>query len=89
MLWIARSGALWCDLPERFAPWNTVYRRFGRWAQKGVWQRVLEAVQDPGIAWPMLDSTGVRAHQHAAGQKKQRPDRSPRPFPLRLALTPG
>ncbi|MFC7666489.1 IS5 family transposase [Hymenobacter humi] len=69
VLWIARSGAPWRDLPERFGPWNSTYRRFRRWAQKGVWQRVFEAVQDPDLDWAMLDSTSVRAHQHAAGQK--------------------
>jgi len=83
VLWIARSGAPWRDLPERFGPWNSAYRRFRRWAQKGVWQRVFEAVQDPDLDWAMLDSTSVRAHQHAAGQKKATPQ--PKPSAVRAA----
>ena len=73
VLWIARSGAAWRDLPERYGNWNTVYRRFNRWSQKGVWQAVFEALQDPDLEWLMIDSTTVRAHQQAAGQKKVPP----------------
>jgi len=72
VLWIARSGALWRDLPERFGACNSVYQRFRRWAKKEVWQRVFEALQEPDLDWVMLDSTTVRAHQHAPGQKNQR-----------------
>ncbi len=70
VLWIARSGAAWRDLPERYGPWGTVFQRFNRWSQKGVWQKVFEAMQDPDLEWLMIDSTIVRAHQQAAGQKK-------------------
>ncbi len=70
VLWIARSGAPWRDLPERFGPWGSVYQRFNRWSQKGVWQKVFESMQDPDLEWLMVDSTSVRAHQQAAGQKK-------------------
>ncbi len=69
VLWIAKTGAPWRDLPERFGPWNSVWRRFDRWARKGVWQRVFEALQDPDLEWVLLDSSVVRAHQHAAGKK--------------------
>ena len=70
VLWIARSGAPWRDLPERYGNWNTVFQRFNRGAKKGIWQQVFQALQDADLDWIMVDSTIIRAHQHAAGQKK-------------------
>ena len=78
VLWIAKTGAPWRDLPERFGNWYNVWRRFSRWAQKGVWQRVFEALQDPDLEWLILDSTVIRAHQHAAGALKKTAARGPR-----------
>ena len=73
VVWIMRTGCPWADLPERFGKSNTVSKRFRRLAQKGVWQRLLDALQAPELEWVMLDSTVVRAHQHSAGQKKVTP----------------
>jgi transposase len=70
VLWIARTGAPWRDLPERFGDWNSIWRRFDRWARKGVWKRVFEALQDPDPEWLVLDSTIVRAPPCAAGAPK-------------------
>ncbi|MEK6480143.1 IS5 family transposase [Catalinimonas sp. 4WD22] len=70
VLWIARSGAPWRDLPERYVEWNSVYVRFNRWAKKGVWKQVFEELQEPDLDWIMTDSTVVRFHHHSAGQKK-------------------
>ena len=71
VLWIAKTGAPWRDLPEYFGNWNSVWRRLDRWANKGVWQRVFTILQDPDLEWVILDSTAIRAHPHAAGIKKR------------------
>src|SRR4051795_502124 len=71
VLWIGKTGAPWRDLPDRFGHWNSVWKRFSRWARNGVWGRVFEALQDPDLEWLILDSTIVRAHPHAAGAKKR------------------
>ena len=68
--WIAKTGAQWRDLPERFGRWNSVWRRFDRWARKGVWDRIFRELRDPDLEWLILDSSVIRAHQHAAGAKK-------------------
>jgi transposase len=72
VLWIAKTGAPWRDLPPRLGNWNSAWRRFDRWAGKGIWQRVLEALQDPDLEWLILDSTVIRAHPCAAGAEKKR-----------------
>ena len=78
VLWGAKTGAPWRDLPERFGGWYNVWKRFGRWATKGLWQRVVAALQDPDLEWLILDSTIVRAHQHAAGAPKKTAARRPK-----------
>ena len=70
--WRFRTGSPWRDLPERFGNWNTIYKNFNRWAEQGVWARVLEktqslAQQSGGLDWVVsIDSTIVRVHQHGA-----------------------
>jgi len=71
VLWIAKTGVPWRDLPERFGEWNSVFQRFNRWSQRGVWGRLLGVWQDPDLECLMLDSTVIRAHQHAAGARKK------------------
>ena len=72
VLWIGKTGSPWRDLPRSFGKWNSVWRRFDRWCTKGVWHRVFEALKDPDLEWLILDSTVIRAHQHAAGAAKKK-----------------
>lgn len=81
ILWKLRTGAPWRDLPERYGSWRTCYARFVRWQADGTWDRLLAEVQTQSDAvgavdWEVsIDSTVVRAHQHAAGAKKGRTSR--------------
>lgn len=71
VLWIVRTGSPWRDLTEVFGDWNSVFPRFSRWSQKGDWWRVFEAMSDDSdFEYLIIDSTIIRAHQHASGAKK-------------------
>jgi transposase len=72
VFWIARTGSQWRDLPEFFGKWSSVYKQFRRWTLSGLWDLLLEALNETGEGQPsvqMIDSTTIRAHQHAAGAK--------------------
>ena len=72
VLWLARNGARWRALPAERGNWHTAYTRFQRWARTGVWARIFAAVQqDDALHTLLVDSTTVRAHQHASGARKK------------------
>ena len=72
VLYRFRAGIPWRDLPERFGDWKNVHRRFSRWAEAGVWERVFTHLAvDADNEYAMIDSTIVRAHQHSAGAQKK------------------
>src|SRR2546421_5142671 len=77
ILWRLRTGAPWRDLPERYGPWQTCYDRLVRWRRNGVWEQILQTLQGEAQAaghvdWEVVsvDSSVVRAHQHAAGARR-------------------
>ena len=70
VFWMARSGAQWRFLPTEYGAWNTVYRRFADWADKGVWYKMLYYfANDPDMEYIMVDSTILRAHACASVKK--------------------
>ena len=76
MLWILATGAPWRDLPEKYGYWNTVYQRFRRLSDLGLWEKILKKLsEDKDMESVMIDSSVVRAHQDAArakgGRQKQ------------------
>ena len=71
VLWIARTGAPWRDLPESFGHWNTVFQRLRRWAKKGVFEQIFKVLsEDADFEYVLIDGTIVRVHQHGTGAKK-------------------
>jgi transposase len=92
ILWLLRTGSPWRALPERYGSWKTASSRFYRWRRAGVWDRILSELQrradvEGRLDWRLhfVDSTVVRAHQHAAGAKGG--TRVPRPWGAAEAAT--
>ena len=70
VLWILRTGAPWRDLPPEYGDWKNTHRRFCRWRDKGIWQKLLEIlIVDPDFEWLIIDATHIKVHPHACGAK--------------------
>lgn len=76
LLYLARTGIPWRDLPAEFGRWDAVYNRFRRWVASGALRRLFEALTaDPAfgeVRRVLIDSTVVRAHAHAAGARRKK-----------------
>ena len=71
ILWIARTGAPWRDLPPEFGSWHNVYNRFSRWCSKGTWEKVFEILSEEcDMEYLMVDGSIIRIHQHGAPKKQ-------------------
>jgi putative transposase len=79
VVYVARTGIPWADLPERFGNSNSIWKRFDRWAAKGVWGELIEVLGVPELKELQLDSTVIKAHPVAStgrrrsGEKKKMP----------------
>ena len=70
VLWRVRTGLPWRDLPSAFGNWNSVFRRFRRWAKGGVFERLFKEIRgEPDFEYALIDGTIVPAHQKASGAK--------------------
>jgi len=73
ILWLARSGSAWADIPERYGPHQTVYSRFCKWRDDGTLERIFKALnEDIDMSELSIDSTTIKAHPQSAGAKKGR-----------------
>ena len=76
VLYLVRSGSPWRDLPPELGYWHAVYMRFRRWEERGVWSKLWRILQGKPFGQArnlLMDSTTIRAHQHAAGAPKKTP----------------
>ena len=89
ILWIARSGAPWRDLPGRYGSWSTLYDKFARWSDLCIFEKIFNILNaDADMQDLSMDSTSIKVHQHAAGAKKgvKIPKKSLNsPMPMNLA----
>ena len=73
IFWILRSRTSWRDLPERYGPWQTVYKRFAKWSDAGIFERIFtDLAADADMQDISIDSTCIKAHKSSAGAKKKK-----------------
>lgn len=72
IIWVLRTGAPWCELPEKYGPWHTAYNNFRKWTDEGIMENIFKKFSPIADAADevQIDSTYVKAHQHSAGAKK-------------------
>ncbi len=72
IIFVIKSGCRWCDCPPEYGPAKTIYNRFVRWAERGVWERLFRALAGKGrsLQVQMIDSTHIKAHRSASGAKR-------------------
>jgi len=86
LIWMARSGGRWRDLPARLGEFQTVKRRYYRWIEMGVLERLFEALAaEADLEWVAIDSTSIRAQAQAAGAARKKGGLRPKALAVRVA----
>ena len=80
VLFVAKAGLPWRDLPERFGKWNTVWRRFDRWCARGVWELLGGERGMPALTELQLDSSSVKVHVAGVGGRRQADEKEKMPM---------
>ena len=77
IIWVARTGSPWCELPKEYGAWHTAYNNFRKWTEEGTIRRIFEKIAPASeeITEIQLDGTYIRAHQHSAGIKKNQAEK--------------
>lgn len=84
LIWMARSGGRWCDLPDRYGNYHTVKKRYYRWIEAGVLEKVFAALaEEADLDWVSVDSTSIRAHAQSATAQRKRGAKRPRVLAVR------
>ena len=78
VFWIMLTGAPWRDLPPDYGDWSNTHRRFIRWRDKGIWEKLLEILIDaPDYEWLMIDASHCKAHPPRKWSKRRQPGYEP------------
>ena len=88
VLFIAKTGVPWRDLPERFGNWNSIWRRFDRWSAKGVWECVVKELGDVDLEELQLDSTSIKVHLAAVGGRRLAAEKKKMPTVVAGSVAP-
>ena len=88
VFWLLRTGAPWRELPPDHGGWSNTHRRFIRWRDKGIWEKLLDIlIDEPDYEWLMIDASHCKVHPHAAGAKGGNVDAHG--LPVRIVITEG
>lgn len=79
VLFVAKTGLPWRDLPERFGKWNSVWRRFDRWCDRGVWESLASELGAPELEELQLDSSSVKVHIAGVGGRREADEKKKTP----------
>ncbi len=88
MLFIAKTGVPWRDLPERFGNWNSIWRRLDRWSAKGVWECVVKESGNVDREELQFDSTSIKVHLAAVGGRRLAAEKKKMPTVVAGSVAP-